>query len=68
METHRDDFVSTSLLRRACNIFPFVRVLSIRGVSMSCMASCHLTSRRSGRVRDKVPSPDAGVRAAQLNR
>ena len=68
MATHRDDFVSTRLLRRAFDIFSFVRVLSIRGVSMSCMASCRLTNRRSGRVRDKVPSPDAGVRAAQLNR
>jgi hypothetical protein len=29
---------------------------------------CRLTPRSSGRVNDKVPSPDAGVRAAQLNR
>jgi hypothetical protein len=28
----------------------------------------HLTNRSSGRVMDKVPSSDAGVRAAQLNR
>ncbi len=27
-----------------------------------------LTNRSSGRVRDKVPSPNVGVRAAQLNR
>ena len=27
-----------------------------------------LTNRSSGRVRDKVPSSYAGVRAAQLNR
>jgi len=27
-----------------------------------------LTNRWSGRVKDKVPSPNAGVRAAQLNR
>jgi hypothetical protein len=27
-----------------------------------------LTNRWSGRVRDKVPSPNVGVRAAQLNR
>jgi hypothetical protein len=27
-----------------------------------------LTSRWSGRVKDKVPSPNVGVRAAQLNR
>ena len=29
---------------------------------------CGLTPRSSGRVNDKVPSPDVGVRAAQLNR
>ena len=29
---------------------------------------CRLTNRWSGRVRDKVPSSYAGVRAAQLNR
>jgi hypothetical protein len=29
---------------------------------------CGLTNRSSGRVRDKVPSSYAGVRAAQLNR
>jgi hypothetical protein len=29
---------------------------------------CRLTIRWSGRVRDKVPSSYAGVRAAQLNR
>ena len=28
----------------------------------------HLTNRWSGRVEDKVPSPNVGVRAAQLNR
>ena len=27
-----------------------------------------LTNRSSGRVDDKVPSPNIGVRAAQLNR
>ena len=27
-----------------------------------------LTNRWSGRVKDKVPGPNAGVRAAQLNR
>jgi hypothetical protein len=27
-----------------------------------------LTNRWSGRVQDKVPSPNVGVRAAQLNR
>jgi hypothetical protein len=30
--------------------------------------SCHLTNRWSGRVKDKVPSSYAGVRAAQLSR
>jgi hypothetical protein len=30
--------------------------------------SAGLTNRWSGRVRDKVPSSDAGVRAAQLKR
>jgi hypothetical protein len=29
---------------------------------------CRLTPRWSGRVIDKVPSPDTGVGAAQLNR
>jgi len=29
---------------------------------------CRLTLRWSGRVIDKVPSPNVGVRAAQLNR
>ncbi len=29
---------------------------------------CRLTPRWSGRVQDKVPSSDVGVRAAQLNR
>jgi len=29
---------------------------------------CRLTNRSSGRGDDKVPSPYAGVRAAQLNR
>jgi hypothetical protein len=29
---------------------------------------CRLTNRSSGRVRDKVPSRYAGVRAAQLSR
>jgi len=29
---------------------------------------CRLTNRWSARVRDKVPSSYAGVRAAQLNR
>jgi hypothetical protein len=29
---------------------------------------CRLTNRWSGRVIDKVPSSDAGARAAQLNR
>jgi len=28
----------------------------------------HLTPRWSGRVKDKVPSSNVGVRAAQLNR
>jgi len=32
------------------------------------LASRRLTPRWSGRVEDKVPSSDAGVRAAQLNR
>jgi hypothetical protein len=31
-------------------------------------AGCRLTPRWSGRVKDKVPSSDVGVRAAQLNR
>jgi hypothetical protein len=31
-------------------------------------ALCVLTNRSSGRVMDKVPGSDAGVRAAQLNR
>jgi hypothetical protein len=31
-------------------------------------AARRLTTRWSGRVRDKVPSSYAGVRAAQLNR
>ena len=31
-------------------------------------AGCRLTNLWSGRVRDKVPSPYIGVRAAQLNR
>ena len=31
-------------------------------------AECSLTIRWSGRVKDKVPSSDVGVRAAQLNR
>ena len=31
-------------------------------------AARRLTNRWSGRVKDKVPSSDAGVRAAQLNR
>jgi hypothetical protein len=30
--------------------------------------ACRLTLRSSGRVRDKVPSSNVGVRAAQLNR
>ena len=30
-------------------------------------ADCRLTPRSSGRVDDKVPSPNVGVRAAQLN-
>lgn len=30
--------------------------------------TCRLTNRWSGRVKDKVPSSDAGVRAAQLSR
>ena len=29
---------------------------------------CRLTPRWSARVKDKVPNPNAGVRAAQLNR
>jgi hypothetical protein len=29
---------------------------------------CDLALRSSGRVDDKVPSPNAGARAAQLNR
>jgi hypothetical protein len=29
---------------------------------------CGLTNRWSGRVQDKVPSSNSGVRAAQLNR
>jgi hypothetical protein len=29
---------------------------------------CRLTNRWSGRVEDKVPSPNVGARAAQLNR
>ena len=29
---------------------------------------CRLTTRWSGRVKDKVPSSNVGVRAAQLNR
>jgi hypothetical protein len=29
---------------------------------------CRLTPRWSGRVEDKVPSPNTGARAAQLNR
>ena len=31
-------------------------------------AKCRLTPRSSGRVRNKVPSSNIGVRAAQLNR
>jgi hypothetical protein len=30
--------------------------------------SCGLTNRWSGRVKDKVPSSNVGVRVAQLNR
>ena len=32
------------------------------------LKKCRLTPRWSGRVRDKVPSPNVGARAAQLNR
>jgi len=38
---------------------------SLRGI---VDGTCHLTNRSNGRVIDKVPSPDAGARAAQLNR
>jgi hypothetical protein len=31
-------------------------------------AACRLTPRWSGRVKDKVPSPKIGARAAQPNR
>jgi hypothetical protein len=34
----------------------------------SYLSPCRLTNRWSGRVKDKVPSSNAGVRAAQLNR
>jgi hypothetical protein len=51
------------------------RVFRVGGTSL-CRAplyarfdrGCHLTPRWSGRVKDKVPSSNAGVRAAQLNR
>ena len=39
-----------------------------RPVSKTSPMGCRLTNRWSGRVRDKVPSPYIGVRAAQLNR
>jgi hypothetical protein len=35
---------------------------------MSHRKYCGLTNRSSGRVKDKVPSPNVGARAAQLNR
>jgi hypothetical protein len=35
---------------------------------MKVIRLCGLTNRWSGRVRDKVPSPYVGLRAAQLNR
>ena len=41
--------------------------LLLRGKSASVLA-CRLTTRWSGRVDDKVPSPYTDARAAQLNR
>jgi hypothetical protein len=37
-------------------------------ISFGNVDVCDLTPRWSGRVKDKVPSPIVGVRAAQLNR
>src|SRR3954463_11733451 len=37
-------------------------------VAFASTSDCHLTPRWSGRVKDKVPSSNVGVRAAQLNR
>ena len=37
-------------------------------MSDTLAGACALTPRWSGRVKDKVPSSDGGVRAAQLNR
>jgi len=37
-------------------------------MASSPLAVRHLTHRSSGRVKDKVPSPYFGARAAQLNR
>ena len=53
------------------------RHFDTRGLDLECVCGvakipqdirAGLTSRWSGRVRDKVPSSNAGVRAAQLNR
>jgi hypothetical protein len=46
---------------------PFFAVLRLYPWTMY-MNRCRLTNRWSGRVRDKVPSSYAGVRAAHLNR
>jgi len=40
----------------------------IVAVSSEDLRGSCLTTRWSGRVKDKVPSSSAGVRAAQLNR
>jgi hypothetical protein len=39
-----------------------------RSINIWHLACVGLTPRWSGRVIDKVPSPNVGVRAAQLNR
>jgi hypothetical protein len=41
---------------------------TIPSISRGVGGAGHLTNRAFGRARGKVPSPNAGVRAAQLNR
>ena len=62
----RADFTAFSLFGSFATISFLLRALIL--APWGNRAGCPLTPRWSGRVKDKVPSPNAGARAAQLNR
>ena len=54
--------------RDAASVALVNRMSTVKGRMAARTLTRRLTNRWSGRVEDKVPSPNVGARAAQLNR